>query len=131
RNGLRFVRAEVTAIDLERRTVRTSEGEFPYDIVVVAPGSVTNNYGIPGVKEHALTVKWLSDGRSVRHRILSVFEAAAAERDPEKRRALLSFAIVGAGPVGVELSASMRDLMDHTLRRIYPSINFRIATKIA
>lgn len=122
--GDRFVRAEVEAIDLEAKVVRSSEGEFPYDIVVIAPGSVTNDYGIPGVREHTLTVKWLADGRALRHRILSVFEEAGAEHDPERRRELLSFAIVGAGPVGVELAASMRDLMDHTLRGIYPTIDF-------
>lgn len=122
--GDRFVRAEVQAIDLDAKVVRSSEGAFPYDIVVIAPGSVTNDYGIPGVREHTLTVKWLADGRALRHRILSVFEQAGAEHDPQKRRELLSFAIVGAGPVGVELAASMRDLMDHTLRGIYPTIDF-------
>ena len=76
------------------------------------------------MKEHTVTVKWLADGRALRHRILSVFEEAGAEHDPQKRRELLSFAIVGAGPVGVELAASMRDLMDHTLRGIYPTIDF-------
>jgi NADH dehydrogenase len=124
RRGWRFVRAEVQEIDLAAHAVRTSEGEFPYDHVVLVPGSITNDFGIPGVKEHALVVKWLTDGRALRHRILSVFEEAGAEPDGEKRRALLSFAIVGAGPVGVELSASMRDLMDHTLRGIYPTIDF-------
>jgi NADH dehydrogenase len=124
RPGWRFVRAEVESIDIARRIVRSSEGEFAYDHVVIAPGSVMNDFGIPGVKEHALTVKWLTDGRAVRHRILSVFEDAAAEPDAQKRRALLSFAIVGAGPVGVELAASMHDLMWHTLRRIYPTIDF-------
>ncbi len=124
RTGFRFIRAEVTAIDLEARVVRTSEGDFAYDHVVVAPGSITNDFGIPGVKEHALVVKWLTDGRALRHRILSVFEEAGAEPDAAKRREMLSFAIVGAGPVGVELSASLRDLMEHTLRHIYPTIDF-------
>ncbi|HUQ41946.1 MAG TPA: NAD(P)/FAD-dependent oxidoreductase [Candidatus Limnocylindrales bacterium] len=131
RPGWRFVRAEIEAIDLEHRVVRTTEGDYAYDHVVVAPGSVTNDFGIPGVKEHALTVKWLGDGRALQHQILSVFEDAAAEPDAVKRRALLSFAIVGAGPVGVELAASMRDLMDHTLRGIYPSIDFRTEPHIA
>jgi NADH dehydrogenase len=124
RTGSRFIRAEVNAIDLDAHVVRTSEGDFAYDHVVIAPGSITNDFGIPGVKEHALVVKWLTDGRALRHRILSVFEEAGAEPDAGKRGEMLSFAIVGAGPVGVELSASMRDLMDHTLRGIYPSIDF-------
>ena len=61
--GDRFVRADVEAIDLDAKVVRSSEGDFPYDIVVIVPGSVTNDYGIPGVKENTLTVKWLTDGR--------------------------------------------------------------------
>ncbi len=124
RAGFRFLRTEVEAIDVERRSVRTADGELAYDLVVILLGSVTNDYGIPGVSEHAVTLKWMEDGRAVRHKILAAFEDAALESDPAKRRELLSFAIAGAGPVGVELAASMRDLMDHTLRRIYPTIDF-------
>ncbi len=124
RAGFRFLRTEVEAIDVEKRSVRTADGELPYDLVVILLGSVTNDYGIPGVSEHAVTLKWMEDGRAVRHRILAAFEDAALESDAAKRRELLSFAIAGAGPVGVELAASMRDLMDHTLRRIYPTIDF-------
>jgi NADH dehydrogenase len=123
--GFRFLRTEVEAIDVEKKVVRTADGEVAYDHVVITPGSVTNDFGIPGVKEHALVLKWLEDGRAVRHRILSTFEDAALLPDAARRRDLLSFAIVGAGPVGVELAASMRDLMDHTLRGIYPTIDVR------
>ena len=123
--GFRFLRTTALAIDVEKKTVTTEDGEIAYDHVVIAPGSVTNDFGIPGVKEHALVVKWLEDGRAVRHRILSTFEDAALIPDAARRRELLSFTIVGAGPVGVELAASMRDLMDHTLRGIYPNIDFR------
>ncbi|MDP9252119.1 MAG: NAD(P)/FAD-dependent oxidoreductase [Chloroflexota bacterium] len=123
--GFRFLRTEVEAIDVEKKTVRTEDGEIAYDHVVIAPGSITNDFGIPGVQENALVVKWLADGRAVRHRILSTFEDAALIPDAARRREMLSFAIVGAGPVGVELAASMRDLMDHTLRGIYPDIDVR------
>lgn len=123
--GFRFLRTEVEAIDVEKKTVRTEDGEVAYDHVVIAPGSVTNDFGIPGVKEHALVLKWLEDGRAVRHRILSAFEDAALLADAARRRELLSFAIVGAGPMGVELATSMRDLMEHTLHGIYPSIDVR------
>lgn len=121
----RFLRTDVESIDVEKKTVRTDDGEVPYDHLVIALGSVTNDFGIPGVREHALVVKWLEDGRAVRHRILSTFEDAALIPDAALRREMLSFAIVGAGPVGVELAASMRDLMEHTLRDIYPDIDVR------
>jgi NADH dehydrogenase len=122
--GFQFMQSEVTAIDLERRRVGTADGELPFDHLVIALGSVTNDYGIPGVRENALPVKWLSDAEALRRHVLDIFESAATETDIARRREQLTFIIVGAGPVGVELATSLRDLMDHTLRRIYPSIDF-------
>jgi NADH dehydrogenase len=122
--GFRFLQTEVSSIDLEHRRVGTAEGELPYDHLVIALGSVTNDYGIPGVRENAMPVKWLADAEALKRHVLDVFESAATETDIARRREQLTFIIVGAGPVGVELASSLRDLMDHTLRRIYPSIDF-------
>ena len=122
--GYRFVQTEVESIDVERRAVRTADGELAYDHVVVVPGSVTNDYGIPGVAEQALGVKWLADGEALRKRIIQAFEDASIETDPARRQQALTFILIGAGPVGVELASSMRDLMDNTLRRIYPTVDF-------
>lgn len=125
RAGFRFLQSEVTAIDIERGRVGTADSELRYDHLVIALGSVTNDYGIPGVRDNALNVKWLSDAETLKRHILDVFESAAAETDLARRREALTFIIVGAGPVGVELASSLRDLMDHTLRKIYPSIDFQ------
>jgi len=122
--GFQFVQSEVSAIDLVSHVVVTADGRIPFDHVVIAVGSITNDYGIPGVQENAFPVKWLSDGERLRRHVLDTFESAAIENDPARRRELLTFVIVGAGPVGVELASSLRDLMDHTLRRIYPTIDF-------
>jgi NADH dehydrogenase len=119
----RFVETEVEGVDLERRAVLTPDGEFPYDHLVLVPGSVTNDFGVPGVQEHALPMKFLADGLAVRSRILGAFERAAREPNADRRKALLSFVLVGAGPVGVETASSMRDLMDHSLRPMYPEID--------
>ena len=59
-----FMQSEVTAIDLEHRRVGTADGELPFDHLVIVLGSVTNDYGIPGVRENALPVKWLSDAEA-------------------------------------------------------------------
>jgi NADH dehydrogenase len=120
----RFLQSEVTAIDLAKRVVATIDGELGFDHLVIALGSVTNDYGIPGVRENALPVKWLAEAEALKRHILDVFETAATETDLARRREALTFVIVGAGPVGVELASSLRDLMDHTLRRIYPTIDF-------
>ena len=119
----RFVQTEVEGVDLERHAVRTADGDFGYDHLVFVPGSVTNDFGIPGVAEHALPAKTLEDGLKIRKRILETVENAARETEPERRKALLSFVLIGAGPVGVELATSLRDLMDHSLRKMYPELD--------
>jgi NADH:quinone reductase (non-electrogenic) len=123
--GYHFLQSEVTAIDVERRRVGTADGELLYDHLVIAVGSVTNDFGIAGVRENALPVKWLSDAETLKRHVLDIFESAAIETEIARRREALTFIIVGAGPVGVELASSLRDLMDHTLRKIYPSIDFQ------
>ena len=122
--GYSFVKTEALAIDTDARVLRTADGDFPYDHLVLVPGSITNDYGIPGVREHALPLKLLGDAEGVRRRILDSFERAVVERDPARRRELLTFAIVGAGPAGVETASSIRDLMDHSLRPMHRSIDF-------
>src|SRR5205814_8329017 len=67
--------------------------------------------------------KFLADGLLVRRRIIEAVEAASRETDQGRKRELLTFVIIGAGPVGVELAASLRDLMDHSLRRMYPELD--------
>lgn len=126
----RFIQTEVEGVDLEQRAVLTPDGIFSYDHLVLVPGSVTNDFGVPGVQEHALPMKFLADGLKVRSRILGSFERAAREPDRERRKALLSFVLVGAGPVGVETASSLRDLMDHSLRSMYPEIDVAGETSI-
>jgi NADH dehydrogenase len=126
----RFVETEVESVDVERRAVRTADGDFGYDHLVLVPGSVTNDFGIPGVAQYALATKTLADGMMVRKRILETVENAARETDAERRKALLSFVIIGAGPVGVELASSLRDLTDRSLRQMYPELDLRRDVKI-
>jgi len=126
----RFVQTEVEGVDLERHAVRTADGDFAYDHLVLAPGSVTNDYGIPGVAQHAMQTKFLSDGLALKKRIIEAVEAASRETDLGRRRELLTFVIIGAGPVGVELATSLRDLMDHSLKKMYPELDLARGTSI-
>ena len=126
----RFVQTEVEAVDLERRSVRTADGAFDYDHLVLVPGCVTNDFGIPGVAEHALQVKSLQDGLAVRRRVLGAVERAARSSDADRQRELLTFVIIGGGPVGVELATSLRDLLDDSLRRMYPELDLTKSASI-
>lgn len=122
--GFRFQESLVTGIDLDESCVYTDDGPLSYDYLIVALGSVTNYFGIDAVREHSLTLKTLGDGIAIRNRILDAFEAADVEEDPARRRALLTFVVVGAGATGVELVTSIRDLIAKVLLKDYPNIDF-------
>jgi NADH dehydrogenase len=88
--NVRFRLATVTGIDLEQRSVITDAGDFAYDFLVLAAGSVTNFFGLDSVAKHAAALRELDDAETVRDRVLSAFEAAAPENDPARRRELIS-----------------------------------------
>jgi NADH dehydrogenase len=123
---VRFVEATVQGIDLERRVVRATaaEGgtyEVPYDQLVLALGGITNQTLIPG-SEHAFTFKTLADGMVLRNHFIERFERADAESDPERKRRLLTFVVIGGGLVGVELFGELTAFADEIVR-FYPGID--------
>jgi len=111
----RFAEATVQGVDLERRVVHlaggSETGELAYDQLVLALGALTNRQMIPG-SEHAFTFKTLADALLLRNQIIECFERAAVETDPERRRKLLTFVIVGGGLVGVELFGELTAFVD-------------------
>jgi NADH dehydrogenase len=88
----------------------------PYDTLIVAGGSHYSYFGHDEWSEHAAEVKSLESALTVRSRILSAFEAAELERDAEQRREWLTFAVVGAGPTGVEMAGQVAEIARDTLR---------------
>jgi NADH dehydrogenase len=130
RRFLRRVRVwqgDVTGVDLQRRTVtmrQLATGvslDVPYDHLVLALGSVTSYHHVPGAEEHSLTFKSLEDAARARARVIDCFEQAAIERDPATRRALLTIVVAGGGNTGVELAASLNDLV-RSMKRYYPRL---------
>jgi NADH dehydrogenase len=121
--SVRVVRDEVVDIDLEGRAVKTAGRAYPYDRLVMAVGSRTNFWGVPGAKEHCIELKSAADVFALRSEILDRLERAALEEDPERQRALLTFAIVGAGPSGIELAGLLHDSMYESFLPLYPSIS--------
>jgi len=121
KHGFRFLEGEVTSVDLDARTVQTSFGELAYDYLVLAVGSVNNDFGIRGVAENALSLKTINDGQLMHNKIVGAMERAAVEKGEAARRALLSFVVIGAGPTGMELAGSIRDFVK-LMRKDYPEV---------
>jgi NADH:quinone reductase (non-electrogenic) len=121
--NVRVLLAEVAGFDLDRRVVvLRSVGDLPapepvpYDTLIVAGGSHYSYFGHDEWSAHAAEVKSLESALTVRSRILAAFEAAELERDPERRGEWLTFAVVGAGPTGVEMAGQIAELARDTLR---------------
>jgi NADH dehydrogenase len=115
--------AEVEGLDLTGRRLCTSTGDLDYDTLVLALGSVPNYFGVEGAPEHAFPLRWMSDAIPLRHHVLTRFELAATTRDPFVRRRLLTFAIVGGGPTGVEFAGALAELVYGPLHRDYPTLD--------
>src|SRR5262249_46249875 len=111
----RFVEAAVRGIDLEGRVVHVDaagrSSVLAYDQLVLALGAMTNRAMIPG-SEHAFTFKTLADALLLRSQVIERLERADVETDPQRKRRLLTFAIIGGGLVGVELFGELTAFMD-------------------
>jgi NADH:ubiquinone reductase (H+-translocating) len=123
--NVRVVMAEVTGFDLEGRRVQLAEGSLPYDTLIVAGGSHYSYFGHDDWRIYAPEVKSLESALATRARLLKAFEDAETEPDPERRRALLTFVVVGAGPTGVEMAGQIAELARGTLRDEFRSIDSR------
>lgn len=121
--NVRVVMAEVTGFDLDGRRVRLASGSLPYDTLIVAGGSHYSYFGHDDWRRYAPEVKSLESALATRARILSAFEAAETEPDPDTRRALLTFVVVGAGPTGSEMAGQIAELARSTLRGQFRSID--------
>ena len=118
------VLADVRGVDFDSHRLTTSEGRFGYDYLVLATGSVTDFHGNENVRAHSFGLKSLEEATLLRAHLLRCFERAAACADPATRRRYLTFAVVGAGPTGVEYSGAAAELITHVLRKDYRSIDF-------
>ncbi len=130
--NVRVLLGTVTEFDLDGRSVRVEPGAgdegpitIPYDSLIVAGGSHYAYFGHDEWQEIAREVKSLESALAVRAQILSAFEAAELETDEERRRAWLSFVVVGGGPTGVEMAGQIGELAGDTLRREFRSMDPR------
>jgi NADH:quinone reductase (non-electrogenic) len=132
--NVRVLLAEVADFDLEAHEVHLrpvfgipAPAVLPYDTVIVAGGSNYSYFGHDDWREYAGEVKSLESALVVRSRLLSAFEAAEVEQDPDRRAAWLTFVVVGGGPTGVEMAGQIGELARDTLRHDFRTIDPRTA----
>lgn len=118
-----FVMLDVERVDRDRQVVVGEDRELPYDYLILAAGSRTSYLGVEGAEEHTLPFKTLDHGLAIRNRILDSFERAIATDDREERRGLLTFAMVGGGPTGVEMAGALAELVRGPFPRDYPALD--------
>jgi NADH dehydrogenase len=117
RRNVRVILAEVTDVDLEARRLDlrgmaadVAPEPLTYDTLIVSGGSLYSYFGHDEWQRHAAELKSLEGGLTLRRQILSAFEAAELETDPERQAALLTFVVVGAGPTGVEMAGQIAEI---------------------
>ena len=121
--GVEFFQDEVTGVDFEAREVRTNEGAFSYDYLILSPGSQTAFFDTPGAEHNAMDIKGLRDVLRVRNHIIDRFDEAERLRG-DHDGGLLTFVFVGGGPTGVEAAADTHDLIFDVLKGDYPNVDF-------
>ena len=122
--NVRFRRATVTRVDLVRKVVKLDAGPpLSYDYLVLATGSTDNYFGNEQVARVSLGLKALEDATRLRNHVLTCLERADAEPDPDVRRGLLTFVVVGGGPTGVESSGALSELMEIVAGKDYHQIS--------
>ena len=116
--------AAATAIDCaERRLVLSDGAVLEYDYLVLATGLTHEYFGHDEWRGHAPGLKTLEEAVDIRERVLMAFEEAEHEPDEAQQRRLMTFAVIGAGPTGVELAGAFTEIARHTLRREFRNID--------
>ncbi len=118
-----FRMGEVKSIDANEKVLQTSFGKLYYDYLVIAAGATTNFFGNERMARNVLPMKTVLDGMNLRNTILSNLERAEVETDEETLRALLTVAVVGGGPSGVEIAGALAEMKRTIVPRDYPDMD--------
>src|SRR5215208_5924049 len=122
RLGASFRRADLESVDTERKVVTAAGKEFPYDQLVLSLGAQPAFFGIPGVEEHAISIKGIGAGEEICDRVIERYEETtlAGGDVPDSK---LTFVIIGGGSTGVEVAAELHNLLQELLVPDYPNID--------
>ncbi|MBI3161616.1 MAG: FAD-dependent oxidoreductase [Chloroflexi bacterium] len=128
--NLTFQMGEVTTINFEKKFVKLDGSVIAYDYLVIAVGGRTNFFGFEAIEKHGLQLKDIETAVNTRNHLLRMFENASREADPEKRKTMLTFVVVGGGATGVETAGMLAELIGHVMAKDYPRLNFDNASVI-
>jgi len=120
-----FRMVEATGLEIDAQRLLTNDGPIRYDYLILAAGGETSYFGLDGVRRHAFGLKDTTEAVAIRNHVLTCFERAMLTDDPQERRALLTFAIVGGGPTGVEMAGALSELSRLALVKDYPRLNVK------
>jgi NADH:ubiquinone reductase (H+-translocating) len=118
-----FVLGEVEAVDFAGKTLQAGANTFTWDYLVLALGSSSSTFNIPGAEAFTFPLKTMEDGIQLRNHILQCFEMAMQEPDADRRRELLTFVVAGGGPTGVEYAGALAELVHGPLQKDYPHLD--------
>lgn len=114
---------KVEHVDMDAKLVKTDDGDFSYDYLVIATGCTTNFFGNKNVERFAYPMKSTPEAITLRNRILLNFEDALNAK-PEELEGIMNIVVVGGGPTGVELSGALAEMKKNVLPRDYPDMDF-------
>lgn len=126
-SNIRVRNERVERIDLAARRIATARSEHAYDMLVLATGARHSYFGRSDWEQHAPGLKTLAQATEIRRRVLIAFEEAEKEEDAVRRKALLTFVVVGGGPTGVELAGAIGEMSRFTLARDFRRIDPKLA----
>ena len=122
-DNVKVVQDKIISVNPKTKKVTGANGEYPYDYLILAAGATHNYFGNEHWETRAPGLKTLSQATEIRRRIMTAFEKAEVELDPEERKKLLTFVVVGGGPTGVELAGAIGEMTRYTLARDFRSID--------
>ena len=123
RPNTRFRMGILQAVVPEEKKLVLSNGELHYDLLIMATGAESNFFGNPDVEAKAMPMKTIGDALMLRNLVYTRLERATRTTDSEQRHKLLSFAIAGAGPTGVELSGIFAEMKQNIMMKDYPELS--------
>jgi NADH dehydrogenase len=122
RDGASFRRADLEAVDAEKRVVTAAGREFPYEHLVLALGAEPAYFGVPGVEDHAISIRGIGAGEEITSRVIERYEETTLVHG-EVPDSKLTFVVIGGGATGVEIASELHSLVRDLLVPDYPNIS--------